>query len=1195
MAAGSGGLGFLANLPMALSERSLNNLTGNAAAADSGTEALPRVAAPIPPKLKDAADPAAGIFASTLVDNEVVAAAAATLGNNALGTGTAATGAIVGGVIAGPLWPIGALAGGAIGAVVGVGGTAAIETFSGSELNFASAGADVANDGDDRHPQILHMLSSSSRHNSGVLLTRDQLDVVWLYLAEKTVPGKPSRKRDDDGTSSLPCSSAARCTLPSVLWNLLSLFSIVGTVLGPRDSDGGGGADDTKQVDLAMKVIASRFLSCVLILDSIAFLVGKIALFEIIWLGRELGYSVVYLTLVLSSLEAVIEFASSAAMPLFYRLTYGEDKISLHRLTQFAVNAYLTSACAGMVLYCVLGVISEVLEIRTPMVFLLFIIAQAIQYPMLNQLGDQAVEMALPHWLATFEGMIIAFPGVPLASCCPAGKPREEQRQQQHEILSAKSAAGSRWHCNILAHANGDSLAYFITLLRFIYAAGFGLLYLAVSERATLRWLILIIFAIFSVCATGTMAKGLSIVKAGIADDPIEESHAPTPWPWQMKGSEISLVVFATIIFTVPQDAVTAAMTVLYASLGSKVGVLVLAGGILVIYFIARKMSEAGRLSNAFPDAAEEDVAMKRTKRGISEEKVSEGSELTLTKDMNSLRQLLGSDANTSEDTKDEGTAVARRLKPDQPPEALPGDASVPFDAASLHAKVDYHSLYLQEIHSGTELGFAGFLGDKDRCALEELSERVTSDPELDKGELAAAMAVGQETWNVFLCRWLRARNFDVDLALAMLKDHIAWRIKEDVTAIGKMTADEVLGSATSEAFQSCPHWVQGFDHQHRPYLFNALGSLDADALLENVSLTNLTRVHIWEQEQLTRLCGLKTAETGFIIDRWVTVIDLRGVRFSQYTANFRAIQKAFIAVDQANYPERNGSILIVNTPIFFPIIFSFLQSLMNPRTVARIKVLSSQSASKNLLLANLDPAHLLPEYGGVYDGNRDHIRISGCTNEYMTGGEGMCFANDRQTVCHHEKRPSTFASWLTQSISITIIILASGFLLLWSSRQTSKNLAQLLLFICCVCLVPYFLLVSDLKSRFESILMIYTEGQASGIVYYRNLFTVLFKGPILVINWYVLQAMSAVEDDTSSSSMDDDEAEDRFEQRQSAIVLAACVALVLAAVLYYVIADFCCALCGKHRSAARFVDRVVQRAEDRRRSQEQQQQHMGP
>jgi hypothetical protein len=39
----------------------------------------------------------------------------------------------------------------------------------------------------------------------------------------------------------------------------------------------------------------------------------------VIFLAQELGFSIVYTSLVLASVEATIEFGSSAAVPLLYR------------------------------------------------------------------------------------------------------------------------------------------------------------------------------------------------------------------------------------------------------------------------------------------------------------------------------------------------------------------------------------------------------------------------------------------------------------------------------------------------------------------------------------------------------------------------------------------------------------------------------------------------------------------------------------------------------------------------------------------------------------------------------------------------------------------------------------------------------------------------------------------------------------
>jgi len=64
------------------------------------------------------------------------------------------------------------------------------------------------------------------------------------------------------------------------------------------------------------------------------------------------------------------------------------------------------------------------------------------------------------------------------------------------------------------------------------------------------------------------------------------------------------------------------------------------------------------------------------------------------------------------------------------------------------------------------------------------------------------------------------------------------------------------------------------------------------------------------------------------------------------------------------------------------------------------------------------------------------------------------------------------------------------------------ENVKLLLFLLSGAMLIPYYVLNTDLTSRFDSVLFHYSEGQSSGIVYYRNLFEVVFKAPVLLVNW---------------------------------------------------------------------------------------------
>jgi len=143
---------------------------------------------------------------------------------------------------------------------------------------------------------------------------------------------------------------------------------------------------------------------------------------EVLLLAEELGYSVVATALALSAAEAVVEFISSSLVPLLYRLMHGTAALTSRGLVAFTLEAYFWSSIFGLLCYPFFIVVSGVMGVKTPLMFLCFALVQLVQYPLLNQLGDQAVEMATPHWLATFDGLVLVSPGWQLIDKCKLHK-----------------------------------------------------------------------------------------------------------------------------------------------------------------------------------------------------------------------------------------------------------------------------------------------------------------------------------------------------------------------------------------------------------------------------------------------------------------------------------------------------------------------------------------------------------------------------------------------------------------------------------------------------------------------------------------------------------------------------------------------------------------------------------------------------
>ena len=198
-------------------------------------------------------------------------------------------------------------------------------------------------------------------------------------------------------------------------------------------------------------------------------------------------------------------------------------------------------------------------------------------------------------------------------------------------------------------------------------------------------------------------------------------------------------------------------------------------------------------------------------------------------------------------------------------------------DGAVPHVQCRYHP-DIERIRMRDHGGkwYIGSLSLQNQQALFNLARRISDDISINKAELFAARQRGMESWDGFLLRCLRARQFKVDLAFDMLQSHVAWRCSKGITGLSELSEDEVLRCSAPLARRLAPVWMAGFSRSLVPFIFRQLGHFDAKALLKLTTLDAVVRHHCWEQERLSALVGRKGITTGFLIEQWVSVFDLR-------------------------------------------------------------------------------------------------------------------------------------------------------------------------------------------------------------------------------------------------------------------------------------------------------------------------------
>lgn len=304
------------------------------------------------------------------------------------------------------------------------------------------------------------------------------------------------------------------------------------------------------------------------------------------------------MSLILTTAEAAAELTASSAAPYFCTLLAarlvrdGGGALTCRVLARVAYIAYLASALAALVAYGLYGALGHAVP-GSDSVAAMWALAAAwvIQYPAINQLGDAAVDMALPHWLRTFEGAALR---VPLSGEAPA---------------------------------NASSLSVLVLLFRVVLGAAAIAAYIACRNSAAARLALLLTLA--ALCMAGGFAALMGAAKAesGVVDHAINNNQdtagAPSSPPeplhsafdvdsdspgrlrrrpgvrplWSLRAFEVQLVAFAVFVINMPAQAQDALAALLAMRLGEREfgAIVAVATVAIVAYFLWRLRRESKR------------------------------------------------------------------------------------------------------------------------------------------------------------------------------------------------------------------------------------------------------------------------------------------------------------------------------------------------------------------------------------------------------------------------------------------------------------------------------------------------------------------------------------------------------------------------------------------------------------------------
>jgi len=198
------------------------------------------------------------------------------------------------------------------------------------------------------------------------------------------------------------------------------------------------------------------------------------------------------------------------------------------------------------------------------------------------------------------------------------------------------------------------------------------------------------------------------------------------------------------------------------------------------------------------------------------------------------------------------------------------------------------------------------------------------------------------ENMDALLLRYLRARNFNLELSLKLFTDSLVWRRDFQKTGVESILEESIQHElATGKCF------YHGFDKQQRPIVYVKV------------------RLHIKREsdaEELKRYCvyifekvrkRLKApVETSCLI------FDMSGFSLANLDYEFISFMFDLFAT---KYPESLGVCLLLNAPWVFTPVWAVVRPWIDAKTSAKVLFVNTSQ-----LLDYIEPHELLKEFGGT-------------------------------------------------------------------------------------------------------------------------------------------------------------------------------------------------------------------------------------
>lgn len=204
--------------------------------------------------------------------------------------------------------------------------------------------------------------------------------------------------------------------------------------------------------------------------------------------------------------------------------------------------------------------------------------------------------------------------------------------------------------------------------------------------------------------------------------------------------------------------------------------------------------------------------------------------------------------------------------------------------------------------------------------------------------------------------RFLRARQFNLEKALALIKESFDMRTEKKSKHYANLSPDECLDCDYATLLKYYPHEMWGEDIFNRPILYEKVGTVNVPAMLQLSNMDKLLAYHWYHMEKVMNdrfdAINQRLKQTDSAAQCPIStcvILDLSGLTLAQCSGAVLDYMKIMIAIDNVCFPELLGKMIIINAPWIATTTFNLIKGWLDKRTQLKIEMVSEKDSLEKI------------------------------------------------------------------------------------------------------------------------------------------------------------------------------------------------------------------------------------------------------